>query len=134
DVTETNHGKPAEKGDKFYRCYHGESKSILKMSKAMRNCLNGLTGHLKSHAKDMYQLFEILKARKTPATSEEIEIAQGRKTFEKRADLLKFIASFYLCFFERQNDSVQGDWDQAEFEKLLVEWLVGCDQPFQEVE
>ncbi|KAJ7868985.1 hypothetical protein B0H14DRAFT_2572136 [Mycena olivaceomarginata] len=98
DVTETNHGKPAEKGGKFYRCYHGESKKILKMSKAMRSSLNGevsflrakieslteirgLTGHLKSHAEDMYQLFEILKSRGAPATSEEIEIAKGKKTF-----------------------------------------------------
>ena len=28
----------------------------------------------------------------------------------------------------------QGQWDQATFEKLLVEWLIACDQPFQEVE
>ncbi|KAJ7867336.1 hypothetical protein B0H14DRAFT_3589797 [Mycena olivaceomarginata] len=66
DVTETNHGKPAEKGGKFYRCYHGESKKILKMSKAMRSSLN---------------VFEILKSRGAPATSEEIEIAKGKKTF-----------------------------------------------------
>ncbi|KAJ7730114.1 hypothetical protein DFH07DRAFT_756455, partial [Mycena maculata] len=27
-----------------------------------------------------------------------------------------------------------GDWDQKTFERLLLEWLVACDQPFQEVE
>lgn len=29
---------------------------------------------------------------------------------------------------------MQGDWNQAEFEKLLAEWIVACDQPFDEVE
>ncbi|KAJ7222091.1 hypothetical protein GGX14DRAFT_352574, partial [Mycena pura] len=28
----------------------------------------------------------------------------------------------------------QGDWDPNVFQRLLVEWLVACDQPFQEVE
>jgi hypothetical protein len=28
----------------------------------------------------------------------------------------------------------QGPWDQGKFERLLVEWLVACDQPFQEVD
>lgn len=25
-------------------------------------------------------------------------------------------------------------WDPKEFERLLVEWIVACDQPFEEVE
>ena len=28
----------------------------------------------------------------------------------------------------------QGPWDQAKFECLLMEWIVACDQPFDEVE
>lgn len=28
----------------------------------------------------------------------------------------------------------KNNWDQAEFEKLLLEWMVACDQPFEEVE
>lgn len=28
----------------------------------------------------------------------------------------------------------QGPWDQAKFEQLLTEWIVACDQPFEEVE
>ena len=27
----------------------------------------------------------------------------------------------------------QGPWDQAKFERLLTEWIVACDQPFDEV-
>ena len=30
--------------------------------------------------------------------------------------------------------SLQGPWDQDEFERLLTEWVVACDQPFDEVE
>ena len=28
----------------------------------------------------------------------------------------------------------QDPWDQAKFEHLLTEWIVACDQPFDEVE
>jgi hypothetical protein len=28
----------------------------------------------------------------------------------------------------------QGPWDQEKFERLLTEWIVACDQPFDEVE
>jgi hypothetical protein len=28
----------------------------------------------------------------------------------------------------------QGAWDQEKFERLLIEWVVACDQPFDEVE
>ena len=30
--------------------------------------------------------------------------------------------------------SLQGPWDQDEFEWLFTEWVVACDQPFDEVE
>ncbi|KAF9545085.1 hypothetical protein CPC08DRAFT_396867 [Agrocybe pediades] len=33
--------------------------------------------------------------------------------------------------FEKQ---VNASWDQAQFEALLVKWMVACDQPFEEVE
>lgn len=28
----------------------------------------------------------------------------------------------------------QGPWDQEKFEQALTEWIVACDQPFDEVE
>jgi hypothetical protein len=28
----------------------------------------------------------------------------------------------------------QGPWDQEKFEQLVMEWIVACDQPFEEVE
>jgi hypothetical protein len=32
------------------------------------------------------------------------------------------------------NSGNQGPWNQAKFEHLLTEWIVACDQPFDEVE
>jgi hypothetical protein len=28
----------------------------------------------------------------------------------------------------------QGPWDQEKFKQLLMEWVIACDQPFEEVE
>ncbi len=28
----------------------------------------------------------------------------------------------------------QGPWDQEKFKQVLMEWVVACDQPFEEVE
>jgi hypothetical protein len=28
----------------------------------------------------------------------------------------------------------QGPWDQEKFEQVLMEWIIACDQPFEEVE
>jgi hypothetical protein len=32
------------------------------------------------------------------------------------------------------NSGSQGPWDQAKFKCLLTEWIVACDQPFDEDE
>lgn len=37
-------------------------------------------------------------------------------------------------FKARYNHIFQSKWDQAIFDKLLIEWVVSCDQPFSEVE
>ena len=29
---------------------------------------------------------------------------------------------------------MQGLWDQDKFEQLIAEWIVACDQPFEEVD
>jgi hypothetical protein len=34
----------------------------------------------------------------------------------------------------KQVTKVFGDWNQARFEELLAQWLIACDQPFEEVE
>ncbi|KAJ7927213.1 hypothetical protein B0H13DRAFT_1861585 [Mycena leptocephala] len=98
-----------------------------------QSSLNGLTGHLKSHAEDMYQLFEILKSRGTPATSEEIDFAQRKKTLKSEPLYLTASGTRQQTLREslaRASGKNLGNWDQAEFEKLLIKWLVICDQPF----
>ena len=40
-----------------------------------------------------------------------------------------------LLFLETlTNAGIQGPWDQAKFKHLLTEWIIACDQPFDEVE
>ncbi|KAG6808228.1 hypothetical protein H0H92_004970, partial [Tricholoma furcatifolium] len=36
--------------------------------------------------------------------------------------------------FARQQEAAKEPWDQRKFEELLVQWIVACDQPFDEVE
>ncbi|KAJ7280120.1 hypothetical protein C8J57DRAFT_1567271 [Mycena rebaudengoi] len=43
NITGTNHGEEAEDGDKFYRCRHGESTKVLKITRLMRGTQNGLS-------------------------------------------------------------------------------------------
>lgn len=43
----------------------------------------------------------------------------------------------YLYFssnFTLLSISAQGPWDQEKFEQLIAEWVVSCDQPFEEVD
>ncbi|KAK6981440.1 hypothetical protein R3P38DRAFT_2578502, partial [Favolaschia claudopus] len=145
NITKKDHGQKAIKGDKFFKCFHGESpRKVLKITVAMRSSLSGLTGHLKGAAPDMFRFYEILKDRKTPATAEEADIASGKKQFAKREDLLAYLDKISSATalnqqtireaFARAQETKLGPWDQAKFEQLLVEWLVACDQPFSEVE
>jgi len=98
-----------------------------------------------------------MKQRDTP-TDDEILMASAKKPFNDllQADYLKIIeaeAAGIKEAFEKQKaksavHSVllymlnhswpfffsQEPWDQDKFEQLLVNWMVTCDQPFDEVE
>jgi hypothetical protein len=39
-----------------------------------------------------------------------------------------------MAFNHISNKLRQGPWDQEKFEQALVEWIIACDQPFDEVE
>ncbi|KAJ7290084.1 hypothetical protein C8J57DRAFT_1212741 [Mycena rebaudengoi] len=145
NITDTNHGQDADEGDKFYRCRHGESTNIHRITLLMRHCINGLTGHLRTHAPDMFRFYEILKRRGTPLTDEEAAIAEGKKRFPSRDAFMKFLDVYVTTSkvqcqqslpesFAQAGEKSLSDWDQAKFECLLTEWLIACDQPFQEVE
>ncbi|KAG2028952.1 hypothetical protein BDR03DRAFT_1019113 [Suillus americanus] len=69
------------KGDKHYKCYHGQRK-ILTITKAMRSSLNGLIGHIKTHFPVMYRLYLYLKDRAEPPTEDEVAMASGKKILD----------------------------------------------------
>ncbi|KIJ91394.1 hypothetical protein K443DRAFT_32511, partial [Laccaria amethystina LaAM-08-1] len=127
-------GKAGEPGDKHYKCYHGNHK-VLTISKAMNCSLNGT-----SHFPPLHQLFLYMKLRiEHPPTSEEIQFASGRKPFGSsiHAEYLQKLnaqTSGIKEAFAKQKANAAEPWDQAKFEELLIEWIVACDQPFDEVE
>ncbi|SJK99091.1 uncharacterized protein ARMOST_02377 [Armillaria ostoyae] len=136
-------GKPGNKGDKHFKCYHGNRK-VLTITKAMKGSLNGLVGHLKTCSAPMYRMFSALRAHldKSPNAAilqDEIEIANGSKKLDAQAAemYLKQMESEsenIIHAFKKQSMDAKGDWDQDKFERLLAEWLVACDQPFEEVD
>ncbi|SJL11777.1 uncharacterized protein ARMOST_15186 [Armillaria ostoyae] len=130
-------GSSGSPGDRHYKCYHGNRK-VLTITKAMWSSLNGLIGHLK-HFPVMYRLYEVLHQRPEPPTSEEEDIASGKCVLEKDASReylsqLEKASKNIVKALEKQAAKAVGDWDQAKFERLLLEWIVACDQPFEEVE
>ncbi|KAF8874673.1 hypothetical protein BD779DRAFT_1406474, partial [Infundibulicybe gibba] len=101
----------------------------------------GLIGNLKSASPPMFQLYTILKERPAsePITQEEIDIASGRDSWQpgKVADYVKKLEATsenIARAFEKQAASAAAPWDQSKFERLLAEWMVACDQPFEEVD
>ncbi|HEV7737246.1 MAG TPA: hypothetical protein VGO47_07755 [Chlamydiales bacterium] len=103
----------------------------------------------------MHALFESLKARTTPITTEEIQVAANAlpmdsPVIKKVLGSLKRNEGPLMMMFEkqlpkevsvhpatpRQLTSCQTckEFDPKEFERLLLRWIVACDQPFDEVE
>jgi len=108
----------------------------------------------------MYSFYTLLKERPVddPITQEEISVASGkttlnpgatanyiknleeksesiRRAFEKQESQALVRSCLGNCgFFLAENGGTQGEWDQGKFEELLLEWIIACDQPFDEVE
>ncbi|KAG6893866.1 hypothetical protein C0992_008362, partial [Termitomyces sp. T32_za158] len=136
-LNEASNGEPAGK-DKYYRCLHGSHK-VLKVTEKMRYSTNGLVNHLKANVPVMYRFYENLHKRTAPPSSKEIEIAAGRKKLSLHqattyvADLEKKTANIIEAL-QQQAACAKGAFDQGRFEELLAEWIVLCDQPFDEVD
>ncbi|KAF8236729.1 hypothetical protein L208DRAFT_1217461, partial [Tricholoma matsutake] len=129
-------GQPGDPGDKHSRCCHGNHK-ILTVTKLMKSNLNGLLiGHLK-HFLTMYQFYCVLKDWAEPPTTEEIGFTSGKMVLDLKSDAeylkLKAPMENIQKAFATQEANAAGPWDQAKFECLLTEWIVSCDQPFDEV-
>ncbi|KAJ8514911.1 hypothetical protein ONZ45_g7593 [Pleurotus djamor] len=132
-------GEEAMAGCMYYKCRHGTSCEQKRITKKMNSNLNGLTGHLKTHHPFMYRLFKILKDRKTPPTSQELEIASGRKKLGA-TELAKFLSALgentpnIATAVAEQLEKSKGPWSQEHFVGLLLKCIIGLDLPFDTVE
>ncbi|KAH9015437.1 hypothetical protein EDB83DRAFT_2203680, partial [Lactarius deliciosus] len=129
---------PGDPGDKHYKCYHGNRK-VLTITHAMKSSLDGLINHLKSHFPSMFQLYCILKDQAELPTAEEVAVASGKQVLDttSEAEYLKKLEEASVDIrkaFAAQAAQAAGPWDQETFERLLMEWIIACDQPFNEVE
>jgi hypothetical protein len=115
-----------------------------------------LVNNLHIHVKPMYQLYSILKDRDEPLTHAEIDVASakwqldGNREHEFLEKLNRLSGNIKKAFQDQQARAVvsdnylylcmqliksqQGPWNQEKFEKALMEWIIACDQPFDEVE
>ncbi|KAF8071963.1 hypothetical protein FPV67DRAFT_1412468, partial [Lyophyllum atratum] len=141
EVLVNEKGEVGKEGDKHYKCYHG-NRATFTISKAMNYSLNGLTGHLKSTFKPMYQLYLVLYARSRDGiqpTPEEVLYASGQQAFDPsiHAEYIQKLdaqAAGIKEAFAKQQAKAAEPWDQEKFEQLLIQWIAACDQPFEEVE
>ncbi|KAF9001006.1 hypothetical protein BDQ17DRAFT_1244915, partial [Cyathus striatus] len=129
-----------EQGDAHWKCHHG-SKRVVSVWKSMKSCVTGLANNLEKASPHMYQLYLLLKERPSdqPITQEELDLASGKVSLDvtEAGTFLKKLRSQrenIRSAFARQEVNALGEWDQAKFEKLLVSWIVACDQPFSAVD
>ena len=128
---------------------------LLCYSDSLKMLFSVLMNNLWVHVRPMYLLYCILKDHEGPPTPEEIAIASGKKQLDGHAE------SNYLKKLEKASENIkkafenqqaqaavsdnlinayisliswQGPWDQEKFEQLLMEWIISCDQPFDQVE
>ncbi|KAF8804688.1 hypothetical protein BYT27DRAFT_7300619 [Phlegmacium glaucopus] len=119
-------GTLGDDGDIHYHCLHGAHKIFL-------------VNNLHVHVKLMYQLYCILKDCDEPPTPDEIDIASGKRELDGHAEAeylkkLNKASENIKKAFKDQKAWAAGPWDQEKFEQLLTEWIIACDQPFDEVE
>ena len=125
-------GKVGEEGDKHYKCYHGNRKTLT-ITKQMKTSLNGmfdidifhifeiiwqtgqgLIGHLKTSFPHMYQLYLVMKGNNTPPTLDEIMYALGKKPFD---------SSIHANYIQRLDAQVAGI--KEAFAKQQAKFAVG---------
>ncbi|KAJ7938819.1 hypothetical protein B0H13DRAFT_1851401 [Mycena leptocephala] len=138
-VPKNAEGRTGKPGDKHDKCRHGNRK-IITISKASRFNVGKLTTHLKNNFPIMYRLFCALYTRKDlPPTQSEVDLAHGDIPLDGEAakeylGKIENATSSILKGLERQAKKAQGNFEQEVFNNLLAEWIVACDQSFDEVE
>ena len=56
-----------------------------------------------------------------------------KKAFQEQEAQAAVSVCIHSLIFIPQIPVSQGPWDQEKFESLLMEWIIACDQPFDEV-
>ncbi|KAF8478000.1 hypothetical protein DFH94DRAFT_620353, partial [Russula ochroleuca] len=131
-------GTSRDDSNVHYCCLHGAHK-VCTIKKSMRSNLSALVNNLHIQVKPMFQLYCILKDQDKPPMPKEVDIASGKRQLDGNAEaeylemLEKSLENIKKAFQVQQIWAI-GPWDQAKFEQLLTEWIVACDQPFDEVE
>ncbi|KAK0240409.1 hypothetical protein EDD85DRAFT_950239 [Armillaria nabsnona] len=103
-----------------------------------------LKHNLKPASVPMHRFYLILKARldtnpQAIVSEEEIELATGRKVLNpsqatEYIKKLEVAAENIVHTFKKQAADAAGPWDQEKLKQLLAEWIVTCDQLFEEVD
>ncbi|KAG6855421.1 hypothetical protein H0H87_003108, partial [Tephrocybe sp. NHM501043] len=94
--------------------------------------------YLKANVPVMYHLYDNLQNCEAPPSSEEIEIAAGHKELSLHQATtyvanLKKMANIIEAL-QKQTALANGVFEQEKFKELLAQWIVLCDQPFDEVD
>ncbi|KAF8510830.1 hypothetical protein BU17DRAFT_97802 [Hysterangium stoloniferum] len=136
-------GMAGDPGDKHYKCYHGNHK-VLTVTHAMKSSLNG-TYSFKMVSCILFTNFTskgsstILNPTSQPPMAKEIVVASGKQALDptREAEYIKKLKAANENIhkaFAAQAAQVVGLWDQEKFECLLIEWIVTCNQSYDEVE
>ena len=48
--------------------------------------------------------------------------------------MLQYVFTIKSTFYSLLFFSQKQNWDQEKFEQLLADWIIACDQPFDDVE
>ncbi|KAF8472377.1 hypothetical protein DFH94DRAFT_636686 [Russula ochroleuca] len=127
-------GTPGDDGDVHYCCLHGAHK-VCTIKRSMQSNLNGVCSFFFCST----FLTDRDLNRDEPLTHAEIDVASakwqldGNREHEFLEKLNRLSGNIKKAFQDQQARAV-GPWNQEKFEKALMEWIIACDQPFDEVE
>ncbi|KAK7056101.1 Transposase-like protein [Favolaschia claudopus] len=122
----------------YFKCYH-RNHQIITIPKASRSNLGKLIRHLETNFLVMHRLYVALHMQSQPPIKEQVKLAKGAIPVDSEAakEYLGKVEMATLSIIkglEQQAKKARGDFDQALFDTLFAEWMVTCDQPFDEVE
>ncbi|RXW19302.1 hypothetical protein EST38_g6551 [Candolleomyces aberdarensis] len=131
-VIDLSEGEDEDKEDDDKEIENNELADILPVKTNPKDMVE----HLRSSFPTMYNLYLGLKEQKSPASDMEAAVASGSADSDKPSvqELLQSLKNCTQTIEQAFEQQTRNTWDQASFERLLVEWIATCNQPFDEVE